>query len=142
MSIGLRWMVGVMTMASVSTAQAEPDDGAGTSFASETFVLLVKGPKWSDADTAENKALMKGHLEHFTKLQASGELLVCGPFADRDDPDLRGLCIYRTPLEETRKLAEADPRVKAGHLEVKVMTWWHQLGAITYPVANPPHPPE
>jgi len=129
------WILGVLTMATGSPAQAGPDDGAGSEFASETFVLLVKGPKWSDADTEENKALMKGHLEHFTKLQDSGELLVCGPFADRDDPSLRGLCIYKTGVEETRTLAEADPRVQAGHLEVKVMTWWHHAHAIAYPQA-------
>jgi len=137
-----RWLaaaLGVMTMATTTAhAGEEPAEAA---FASETFVLLVKGPKWSDADTDENRALMKGHLDHFTAQQEAGNLLVCGPFSDRDDPSIRGLCIYRTPLEATRALAEADPRVKAGHLQVKVMTWWHHAGAVAYPQAKPPASP-
>jgi uncharacterized protein YciI len=114
-------------------AKAEPPAPA---FASETFVLLVKGPNWSDADTEENRALMKGHLAHFAAQAEAGNLLVCGPFADRDDADLRGVCIYRTDVATTRALAEADPRVAAGHLTVKVMTWWHEAGAVAYPQAE------
>ena len=100
-------------------------------------MLLIKGPNWSDADTEANRLLMKGHLAHFTAQQEAGNLLVCGPFGDHDDPDLRGLSIYRTDVATTRKLAEADPRVAAGHLRVKVMTFYHQKGAIAYPLAMP-----
>ena len=107
-------------------------------FDSETLVLLVKGPSWSDADTEANRELMKGHLAHFTALQEQGHLLLCGPFGDRDDPDLRGLCVYRTDVETSRRLAEQDPRVKAGHLKVVAMTFHHQKGAVTYPMGKPP----
>lgn len=123
-----------------SGAEAAPGEKGKMEFTSETFVLLVKGPKWSDADTAENRALMKGHLAHFEAQQQAGNLLVCGPFGDRDDPDLRGMCLYRTPVAETRALAEADPRVVAGHLKVKVMTIWHGAEAMTFPAAGPKAP--
>lgn len=119
-------------------AMAADEVGAKMEFDSETLVLLVKGPAWSDADTEANRELMRGHLAHFGKLQEQGHLLLCGPFGDRDDPDLRGLCVYRTDVETSRRLAEADPRVQAGHLKVVAMTFHHQKGAVTYPLGKPP----
>jgi uncharacterized protein len=101
------------------------------------FVMLKKGPSWSSADTDENKQLMAQHLGHFTEMTKAGKMVVAGPFSDQVDPDLRGLCIYRTSVEEARALAGADPRVKAGHLQVEVMSWWTEQGALTFPLAQP-----
>lgn len=133
------WMLlwSVLAMAADPAEKKTPKNGE-MQFDSETLVLLVKGPKWSDADTPENRELMKGHLAHFGKLQEQGHLLLCGPFGDRDDPNLRGLCVYRGDVESSRKLAEDDPRVKAGHLTVVVQTFWHEKGAVTYPMGKPP----
>jgi uncharacterized protein len=33
------------------------------------------------------------------------------------------MCIYRTGLEETRRLAEEDPSVRAGRMAIEAMTW-------------------
>jgi len=33
-----------------------------------------------------------------------------------------------------RRLAEADPAVAAGRLEVEVMTWYTQKGALAFPL--------
>ena len=41
-----------------------------------------------------------------------GHLVLAGPFSDQPDETLRGFCLYRTDLEETRRLAEADPSVQ------------------------------
>ena len=56
-------------------------------------------------------------------MRAAGHALFAGPFLDQPDPALRGMTVYRTSLEETRRLAKQDPSVQAGRLEVDVFTW-------------------
>ena len=63
-------------------------------------------------------------------------LLVAGPFSDQRDETLRGLCLYRTGLDETRRLAEQDPSVQARRLAVDVMTLWTPKGALAFPLAG------
>jgi uncharacterized protein YciI len=59
-----------------------------------------------------------------------GHLVVAGPFSDQPDETLRGFCLYRTDLEETRRLAESDPSVQAGRMAVDVMAWWTVPGTL------------
>ena len=48
-------------------------------------------------------------------------------------------CLYRVgSLEEARKLAEGDPMVQARRLEVEVLAWWVEKGAVTF---RPPPAP-
>ena len=61
---------------------------------------------------------------------------VAGPFDDQTDPRMRGLCIYRTSIDEARRLAQDDPAVKAGRLEVEVLSWWVEKGAMTFPIGD------
>ena len=57
-----------------------------------------------------------------------------GPVIDPPDPSLRGLTFYRTgSLEEARRLAEADPAVRAGRLAVDIMTWYCPPGTMREP---------
>lgn len=122
-------------LAALATAQ-DADKPPPMEFEQYAFVLLKKGPKWSDEDTAENRELMKGHLAHFDKMIEAKKMKVAGPFSEQEDDSLRGLCIYATSLDEARKLANADPRVAAGHLTVEVMTWWTQKDAVAFPKAD------
>jgi len=63
-----------------------------------------------------------------------GYAVVAGPFGDQDDERLRGLVLYRVgSVGEARRLAEADPAVQAGRLEVEVMTWYTEKGALAFP---------
>jgi hypothetical protein len=50
------------------------------------------------------------------------------------------MCLYRAPLEEARRLAEQDPAVKAGVLQVEVFTWYVEKGALAFPIAEAMHP--
>jgi len=85
--------------------------------------LLDKGPAWSAADTPENATLQQAHLGYFAKLHPEGRLALVGPFGD--DTDMRGMGLLRAAsLDEARALAEADPAVRAGHLTVRIYTWW------------------
>jgi uncharacterized protein len=81
--------------------------------------------------------IQKAHLAHLREMAAAGKLLVAGPLGDQPDPRLRGLELFRVgSLEEARKLAEDDPAVKAGRLEVVVMTWYTEKGALAFPGAE------
>jgi uncharacterized protein YndB with AHSA1/START domain len=97
-----------------------------------TYVLLRKGPAWSDEDTDANRALMKGHLDHFSSLYDRGLLHLCGPFSHQPDADVRGMCLYKVDLDRAKELAAEDPRVIAGQLRVEVMTLWTKKDALFF----------
>lgn len=69
-------------------------------------------------------------------MQAEGKLVAAGPFSDQDDATLRGVCIYRTSIPETRELIEEDPAVRAGRLAGVLMTWWTEKGAVAFRVGG------
>ena len=105
-------------------------------FDSYTFVLLRRGPRALEFDDAELERLQAAHLAHLDAMREQGALLVAGPFDDQPDETLRGLCIYRTPLDETRALVEADPSIQAGRMRADVFTWLTQRGALEFPGAT------
>jgi uncharacterized protein len=81
--------------------------------------------------------IQRAHLAHLGAMAGAGKMVVAGPLGDQPDPKLRGICLYRVgSLDEARKLAEEDPAVKAGRLEVVVMTWYVQKGALAFPQAD------
>jgi len=47
------------------------------------------------------------------KLRRDGLLCIVCP-VDKDESDVTGICIFSTALEETRKIMDEDPAVKAG----------------------------
>ena len=96
-----------------------------------TFVLLRRGPRAFDFGEEELEELQAGHLAFLDRMREEGHLLLAGPFVDQDDETKRGLCIYRTGVEETRRLiADGDPSVRAGRMAVEVMTWMTRKGAL------------
>jgi len=119
-------------------AGAAPDGGAGEmppNMERYSLVLLkrpVNPPLVADLDSLQEK-----HLAHLTAMHKAGKLVVAGPFGDQPDPRLRGMCLYRTSLAEAKALAEQDPAVKAGRLEVEALSWWVLKGAIVFPTPDP-----
>lgn len=118
---------------------AEPEKPEATpKFESLQLVFLYRGDKAVDLTREERRELGPKHLEHLKSMQAKG-LVLAGPFGEKDDSALRGLCIYKTKdREEARKLAEADPAVQKGALAVKTATWYVQEGSVAFPKAKPP----
>ena len=58
--------------------------------------------------------IQEEHLAYHAMLRASGHVVTNGPVVDQPDPSLRGLTFYRTgSVEESRRLAEDDPAVRA-----------------------------
>jgi uncharacterized protein YciI len=97
---------------------------------SYTFVLLKRGPRAFEFSEEELEVLQEQHLAYLESMREQGHQVIGGPFSDQPDETWRGFSLYRTDLEETRRLAEADPAVQAGRLAVEVMTWWTKRGAL------------
>jgi uncharacterized protein len=88
-----------------------------------TFVLLRRGPRALEMTREEIDRAQAAHLAHLDAMRQRGVLVTAGPFEDQGDETKRGICIYRTGLDETRRLAEQDPSVQAGRLAIEAMTW-------------------
>lgn len=95
-----------------------------------TFVLLRRGPRAADYTDEELEEIQAGHLAFLDEMRDQGHLLLSGPFRDQEDETKRGFCVYRTGVEQTRALTEQDPAIKAGRLNVEVMTWLTRKGAL------------
>lgn len=85
-----------------------------------TLVFLRKGPAPRDDET-RNERLQLEHLQHLTKLQMVGKLVLNGPILV--EHDILGVSVYAAELEEARALAKADPKVQAGYLTVEAIPW-------------------
>jgi uncharacterized protein len=85
-------------------------------------------------DDATLERIQREHLAYHAELRAAGQVVTNGPLTDQPDGSLRGLTFYRTgSLDQARRLAEADPAVKAGRLVVDVMTWYCPAGSMRQP---------
>jgi len=88
-----------------------------------TIVLLKEPADAPHLSEAEQARLQAQHLDHLTAMRERRAMITAGPFRRQDDAMLRGMCLYRTNLEETRALAESDPAVRAGILCVEAFEW-------------------
>ena len=99
----------------------------------EAFELVVLRRPRDARDHHEPtlERIQREHLAYHASLRESGHVVTNGPVADQPDESLRGLTFYRTgSLDEARRLAQADPAVKAGRLEIEVMTWYCAPGTM------------
>jgi uncharacterized protein YciI len=85
-----------------------------------TLVFLRKGPADRD-DEPRAEQLHIEHLQHLTKLQMVGKLILNGPTLVAHDT--LGVRIYAAKLEEADAMAETDPKVRAGYLTMDAMPW-------------------
>jgi uncharacterized protein YciI len=111
----------------------------GAPFELERFELvLLKRPSGStELPGDEVDRIQALHLGHLGAMAAAGHLVIAGPFDEQRDESLRGLCLYRTgSLDRTRALAEEDPAVRAGRLEVDVMYFYCEKGAVKRPASG------
>lgn len=91
------------------------------------FVAFLKsGPKRSQSKE-EADSLQTLHLAHLGRMYEGGYADISGPFGD--DGDIRGITIYNVPsLQMADSLANLDPAVRAGRLEIEVHPWWAAKG--------------
>lgn len=95
------------------------------------LVMLRRPRDPRDYDEAKLERIQREHLAYHASLREAGQVVTNGPVTDQPDEALRGVTFYRTgSLEEARRLAQADPAVHAGRLEIEVMTWYCPPGTM------------
>lgn len=91
------------------------------------FMAFLKSGPIRNQNEEEATRLQKEHLAHLGKMYDLGYADISGPFGDNGD--LRGVTIYNVPnLKMADSLANADPMVKAGRLEIEIHPWWAAKG--------------
>jgi uncharacterized protein len=101
----------------------------------DTYQLILlrwpeQRPSLSDAEADRLQGL---HLGHLAAMREQGFIVASGPISDQADEQLRGIAIYKVDsLERARELAESDPAVIAGRLEIDAMTWSTRKNALQY----------
>lgn len=95
-----------------------------------TLVLLRRPADAPELPDEELDRLQQGHLAFHERMRAEGHVVMNGPFTGQPDLSLRGMAIYRTSVEEARRLTAEDPSVQAGRLIVDAFTWMMQPGAL------------
>ena len=91
------------------------------------FMAFLKTGPIRGQNEEESAELQELHMEHLTKMYEMGYADISGPFGD--DGELRGITIYNVPtLKMADSLANADPLVIAGRLEIEIHPWWGAKG--------------
>src|SRR5262245_51283548 len=95
------------------------------------LALIKRGPFWTDKMTSELEQLHQQHVDHLVKLGAAGQILTLGSVGEQGD--LRGIIVLNVPsTAEAKKLVEADPAIKAGHLAVEIHPWYAAKGIMKF----------
>lgn len=103
------------------------DETRDTVLMQQYFVAFLKrGPERSQ-NKKETDSLQALHMAHLGRMYEEGYADISGPFGD--DGDIRGITIYNVPtLQMADSLANLDPSVQAGRLEIEVHPWWAAKG--------------
>jgi uncharacterized protein YciI len=109
---------------------AEPDRRVAPKLDAYTVVFLRRPPDAPNLSDEALDALQQRHLAFYSKMREEGHVVLNGPFSGQPDEALRGIAVFRTSVEEARRLARQDPSVQAGRLVVDVFTWYMQPGAL------------
>ncbi len=90
------------------------------------IAFLKRGPNGSQ-NKKETDSLQALHMAHLGRMYEEGYADISGPFGD--DGEIRGITIYNTPtLKIADSLANMDPMVKAGRLQIEIHPWWAAKG--------------
>jgi uncharacterized protein YciI len=105
---------------------ADPVSG-DTILMQQYFIAFLKSGKTRSQTQAEADSLQGLHLKHLQRMYDLGYADISGPFGD--DGAIRGITIYNVPtLAIADSLANLDPSVGAGRLEIEIHPWWAAKG--------------
>lgn len=91
------------------------------------FIAFLKSGPIRSQNEEEAAQLQKDHLAHLGRMYEEGYADISGPFGDNGD--IRGITIYNVPTQRMAdSLANMDPMVKAGRLEIEIHPWWAAKG--------------
>lgn len=103
------------------------EEGDTTFLMQQYYMVFLKAGKNRGQDSTEAAELQKKHLAHLSRMAEEGYASLIGPFGD--DGEIRGIVVFNTATQkEADSLANLDPMVKAGRLEVEVHPWWTAKG--------------
>lgn len=94
-----------------------------------TLVLMKSGEKWNPS-APEFMNVMKQHPAFVKEMTERGNMAIAGPFPFDDPGELRGVAIFRVGAEQTAKLTQDDPTVKAGLLKTEIHPWITAKGVL------------
>lgn len=94
-----------------------------------TLVLYQRGEGWDPASKTFISALRQ-HPGFIEQMIDQGKAAVAGPFPFSEPGELRGVAIFRVGADETAKLLQDDPTVKAGVLKPEIHPWATGTGAL------------
>jgi uncharacterized protein len=95
-----------------------------------TVVLLRRPANAPQLPEEELDRLQAAHVAFNARMRDEGHALLTGPFSGQADISLRGFSVFRTAVDETRKMMEDDPLVRAGRLDPDVFTWLVPAGLL------------
>jgi uncharacterized protein YciI len=87
-----------------------------------SLVFLRPSPDRKPLPKEEGEKIQAAHMAHIRAMADSGALVAAGPFGDTP-ATISGVFIFKAPIEEARRLANADPTVKAGRNLVEIYAW-------------------
>jgi|SRR5215469_2644803 len=88
------------------------------------LVLLRRPDNAPGYDDEVLERIQRDHLAFYAAMRQAGQVITNGPVRDQPDEALRGIAIFATEsADRARELANTDPAVQAGRLEVQAMTW-------------------
>jgi uncharacterized protein len=93
-----------------------------------TLVLMKAGEKW-DPSAPDFMDVAKQHGAFLKQATEAGDIAIAGPFPLQQG-ELRGVIIFRVGPEETAKLTQDDPIVKAGFLKPEIHPWITAKGVL------------
>ena len=95
------------------------------------LVLLRRPDEAPGYDDEAAEQIQRDHLAFYAAMRQVGHVVTNGPLLDQPDDALRGIAIFATKsVDRARELANADPAVQAGCLEVQAMTWLCRPGTM------------
>ena len=95
-----------------------------------TIVVLRRPANAPQLSEAELDDLQAQHVAFNGRMREAGHALINGPFMGQPDESWRGVGVYRTSVEETRRLLAGDPLGQAGRLTYDVFTWLMPAGTL------------
>src|SRR5580692_5863058 len=98
-------------------------------FEQYTVVLMKRGDHWNP-NAPEFMDVMKEHHAFVKRMTDQGNMAIAGPFPFSDQGELRGVAIFRVGAEQTAKLTQDDPIVKAGLLTAEIHPWGTGKGVL------------
>ncbi len=88
------------------------------------LILLRRPDRAAGYDDETSARIQRDHLAFYAAQREAGHVVTNGPVLEQPDEALRGMAIFATDsLERAWELANTDPAVQAGRLEVEAMTW-------------------